>query len=93
MYTISLLHTALIACIMHSVSHEFKPDILWILLAEILKKHFIKFINPALLLILKGENYSAELKTMCYLCRYRRILNQGSPRFLELLKPSNAVEF
>jgi len=35
-----------------------------------LKKQFIKFINPALLLVLKGENHSAELQTMCYLRRY-----------------------
>ena len=27
-YPISLLHTALIACIMFSVSHDFKPDLL-----------------------------------------------------------------
>jgi len=30
------------------------------LLADILKKQFIKFINPALVLVLKRENHSAE---------------------------------
>ena len=39
-------------------------------LADILKKQFVRFINPVLLLVLKRENRSAELQTMCYLCRY-----------------------
>jgi len=69
-YPICLLHTALITCIMFSVSHEFKLDVLWILLADILKKQFINFINPDPLLVFKRENHSAELQTMCYLCRY-----------------------
>jgi len=43
------------------------------LLAHILKKQFIKFIDPALLLVLKRENDSAKLQTMCYLCKYRWI--------------------
>jgi hypothetical protein len=68
-----LLHTALIACTKFSVSHDFKTDLLRILLADVLKQQFIKFINPALLLVLKRENHSAELQTMCYLCRYRCI--------------------
>ena len=68
-----MLHTALITCIMFSVSHEFKPDLLWILLAGILKKQFINFINPDPLLVFKRENHSGELQTMCYLCRYRWI--------------------
>jgi hypothetical protein len=72
-YPISLSHTALIACIMFSVCHDFKPDLLSILLADILKKQSIKLINPALLLVLKKENYIAELHAMCYLCRYRWI--------------------
>jgi len=55
---------------MFSVSHDFKTDLLLIILADILKKQFIRFINPALFLVLKRENQSAELQTMCYLCRY-----------------------
>ena len=70
-YPISLLHTALVACIMFSMSHDFRPDLLWILLADILKKQFIKFINPVLLLVSKRENQSAELQTLCCLCRHR----------------------
>jgi hypothetical protein len=95
-YPICLLNTTLFTCVMFSVPHDFKPDLLWILLADALKKQFIRFINPALLLILRRENHSAELKTMCYLCRYCRICkavtvvvpNQVSPRFLKLFKPS-----
>ena len=44
-YPISLLHTALIACIIYSVSHDFRPDLHWILFADILKKQFVKFID------------------------------------------------
>jgi hypothetical protein len=58
---------------MFSVPHGFKPDLLWILLAHFLKKQFIKFINPALLLVLRRENHSAELQTLCYLFTYRWI--------------------
>ena len=61
-YSISLLHTALIACLVFSVSHYFKTDLLSILLAHILKKQFIKFINPALLLVLKRENIVQNFK-------------------------------
>ena len=58
---------------MFSLSHDFKPDLLWILLADIWKKQCIWFINPDLLLVLKRENHSAALPTMCDLCRCRWI--------------------
>jgi hypothetical protein len=67
-----------------------------------LKKQFIKFINPALFLVLKRENHSAELQRMYYLCRRGWIRkpftvvvcsNQVSPCFLKLFKPPEGVEF
>jgi hypothetical protein len=64
-YPISLLHTTLIACIKFSMSYDFKPDLLRILLADILKKQCIKFINGALL-VLQRENHSAELQCVIY---------------------------
>jgi len=47
---------------MFSVSHEFKTDLHWILPADILKKQFIKFINPALLLYWKEKIIVQNLK-------------------------------
>jgi hypothetical protein len=53
-----LLRKALVAffLIMFSLSHDFKHDLFWILLADICKKQCIKFINPSLILVLKREN-------------------------------------
>jgi hypothetical protein len=67
-----LLCNALIAFIVFSMSNDFKPSLLWILLAHIWKKQCTKVINPDLH-VLKRENHSAELSTVCNLYSYHWI--------------------
>jgi len=63
---------------------------------DILKKQCFKFINRALLLVLKRENHSAEIQCVVYvdivgfakLLRLWFVPNQVSPRFLNLFKLS-----
>jgi len=100
-YPISLLHTTLIACIKFSMSYDFKPDLLRILLADILKKQCIKFINRDLLLVLQTENHSAELQSVIYVdifgfskrLRLYFIPNQASTCFLKLLNLLKVLNF
>ena len=82
---------------MSLLSHEFKPHILCLALADIWKKQCIKFINPDLLFMLKRGNHSTKFKAIYYLSRQGLIPehlclwcvpNQVSPPLLKLFKSS-----